>query len=740
MMRSPNERPEPAGFLPMDVTFAQRRARAGTFDKRYLDEHFPGMPADMAATFFNVAPDDQWAPGFFRGDEEFLIENMHPEQARIEGRLPGLTVRVLVALALPADRRAASAPGERPIPQALREIPMCCDTVWLFPTAGVGAVVFHGSMPVAEDDAADIGYLVAACEDPVSPRTVEHYQKALSLRLDKDKGALREMSDSDLMPPKESGVAANLRLADMDLGRWTKSDNLALARGRKGQERQFARARAQIEAEGLDPKEYGFGDLPALPAAPPLDDLDALAEYMEKQMAGMDEQAEALKADAEKAKDQARKAFAEMGKDYDAEMEKAEKEGGGPPKFSAVEQLTKMSAMVGDAAADGVPLPELEAQLEDRQYWEDLKAQEDGLRDMYRKFGHLQPPAARMDPESSARVRLLVQMAVENDESLARRDFTGAQLAGMNLAGVDLGGAFLEGADLSECDLSGADLVNAVLVRANLRGANLRGAQLTGANLGAADLRGASFEDAEMSDVVLGRAELAGARFTRARLVGADWMEVKAGAVDLTRTVLGQCVFLKTDLTGACLSGADLSDATFVECQLDQVDFSGATMPKASFVTCRGEGISFRGATWTQGVAVHGCLFPEADFADANLEKANLRGTLLEGARFDRAVLTGADLSECDASGGSFERALVRNALLVRTRLVGTSLRGTDLMDAVVSKSKIAGADFTGANLYRADLSRTLRDAETSFAEAKIERVRVLPKAEIPLAASTGER
>jgi len=719
MMRSPNERPEPASFLPMDVTFAQRRARGGTYDKQYLEEHFPGMPSDMDPTFFNVAPNDQWLAGFFRGDEDFLLENMHPQQSRLEGRLPGLVARMFVT--------HRTHDGER-----FREIAMRCDTVWLFPAFGMGAVVFHGTMPVAADDAADVVHLVAACEDPLSPRSIEHYQLALARRLDKDKGALRHLADADLMPSTSSGVVASLSATETDMGRWTRNDGLPQKRGRRGQERRFAEARAHIEAAGLNPNDYGLGELPALPQGPPLDDVDALADYMEAQMAEADVQMKALQVKAEEAKEQTRKAFAEMGEDYDAVMAKAEKDSGGPPKFSAVEQLTKLSVMAADAAAEGVVIEELERQLEDPRYWEDLKAQEQGAQDMYRRFGHFQPTASVMDAESSARVRLLVQLALDNDESLAKRDFTGANLAGMSLGGIDLSGSFLESADLSGCDLSGAALINTVLAKANLRGANLRGAQLTGANLGGADLRDAVFEDAEMSESILSRAQLSGARFAKARLTGADWLEAKPGAVDLSDAVLGQCTMLKADFSGARFVGADLSDATFVECQLDQADFSGATMVKTTFVTCKGEGVSFRKAVLRQAVFVHGCLFPDSDFSDADMEKANLRGTLLEGARFDRANLAGGDLSECDVSRGSFERTSIKGGMLIRTKLLETSLRGANLMDALASKAKIAGADFTGANLYRADLSRTVRDARTSFSEAKIERVRVLPKADVP--------
>ncbi len=111
MLRAPDDRPEPAGFLPMDVTFVQRRARAGTYDQHWLEEHFPGLAPDVAPTFFNVAPEDQWIDGFFRGDEAILVENMHPERPRIEGRLPGLAARCFVTQRTPEGERFPGDPA-----------------------------------------------------------------------------------------------------------------------------------------------------------------------------------------------------------------------------------------------------------------------------------------------------------------------------------------------------------------------------------------------------------------------------------------------------------------------------------------------------------------------------------------------------------------------------------------------------------------------------------------------------
>lgn len=703
LLRSPSDRPDPAGFLPMDVTFAQRRCRAGTYNTRWLEKHFPGLPPDAEPTFFNAAPEDQWIAGFFRGDEEFLVENMHPESPRLTGRLPGLVTRSFVT--------HRTTEGERFV-----EIPMRSDTVWLFPSIGIGVVVAHGSLPIADDDAADIVHLVCACEEPAEPRSVDHYQQALVRRLDKDKGALAGLSDSDLMPPRSAGVVANI--GEADIGRWVKSEGLEANNLRRGAERQRAKMRAEVEAEGLDPKDYGLTDPVPEPAAPPLDDLDALAAYIETESARADALLVEAKEKAEKAREDMRKAAAEDGVDLDAMMEKGAKEAAGPPKFSAVSQLE----MLRDMGLDNDELDTRRAHLEQ---------QERDVREMYRRGAHFQPMvAAAMDPEASGRIRVLVQLAIDTGESLANRDFTGANLAGMALCEVDLSGTFLEAADLSGCDLTGAKLDGAVLAKANLGKADFSRAKLRGANLGGAVFADAVFDGADLTDSVLSHAVLGGARFSGATLTGADWMESKLAGADFSGAMLGQCNFLKADLKDARFAGANLADANLIECALDGADFSGALLEKTTFVTCKGEGVSFRGARFASGILVHGTEFPRADFTDADMRKVNLRGTVLIGATFDRADLTGADLSECDATGATFERAVLKGAMMIRTQFKDASLQGANLMDALASKARIAGTDFKGANLYRADLSRAAGDERTTFAEAEVGRVRYLPKAE----------
>lgn len=717
LVRSPSQKPSPAGFMPMDVTFQQRRRRAGSYNRLWFEQHFPGMPPDMDPAFFNAAAEDQWIDGFWTGDESFSIENMHPDKPRIEGKLPGLTTRCFVS------RRGAE-------PTALHEVTMRCDTVWLFPQPELGVLVFHGAIPIGEDDAGDVGHLVAACEEPVHPRSLDHYQRALARRLDKDKGALVGLSDSDLMPSREAGVAPNF--GELDVGCWVRSEQLQERNLRRGTERRIARARMEVEEQGLDPADFGLLEPISPELEPPLDDLDAVASFAEAQTRRADDEIKKLDALKEDAEQRAREAYEDVGQDYEAALAEAARAGAGPPRFSAAEHIQLMLDNLETAREGGVPLEELEAQMADPDYQAELIRTEHELREMYRQYGHFQPAAAAMDKAASARAQVVVQAAFDSKTSLAGRDLTGADLSGMDLVGLDLTGAYLEGANLEDCDLTGARLENAVLARANLKDASFAAAVLGGANLGGAVLGGAIFDQADLTDAVLSRAELAGAKLTGAKLAGVDLLETKFGNVDLSGAALPKATIIQADLTGARLVGADLSEATFIECTLDGADFSRALLHKTTFVACHGQAVSFRLADFRQGVVVHGSELPEADFTDAKLDQANLRGTALMAARLDGAHMSGADLSECDVTGGSLDRAVATGAMLIRTKLDGASLREINLMDALMSKSTVAGADLTGANLFRADLSRVRGDGETRFTDALVTHVRYLPKADAP--------
>jgi uncharacterized protein YjbI with pentapeptide repeats len=713
LLRSPKDRPEPQGFLPLGLHLPQRRERAGTYDQRWLETDFPGLASDHDPTFFNVGLPDQWSEGTFVGDEPFLVENMHPSHPRLEGKLPGLVTRAFV------DQ--VSAEGHRFV-----EVGMRCDTVWILPSIGIGVVVFHGLTRVQEDDAGDVANVVLACEEPGSPREVAHYREVLRRRLEETQSATAMVNDSALMPPLESGVAPNLD--ETDVGRWAKNQKFLEKNMHRGELRRHEENRARLLAEGLDPADFGVG-------APPAADFDVadcpeeIARRSEAQLLEAKEIEGRLAKDKADLEARARAEFEEMGRDYDAEMELAQREAAGPPRMSAASHVAAMRATVAEAKARGIAMPELEAQLADPGYEAELLAQEGSAREMYRLHAHLRIAPLPLEPGEADAARVLVQAAVDTNESLAGRNLTGTRLAGMVLKGLDLAGAWLEGADLSGCDLSSANLAGAVLARADLRDCNFRGANLAGANLGAAQFHGARFDDANLGEAILVQVNLGGASFAGARLEEADFSGSTFGDVDLRGADLSRVTFLECSLAGARLALANLEGATFIKCTLDGADLSEARVSKTSFVTSTGEDVSLQRARGRQMVFAEKCAFNGLDLRDAALPELCARGAALRGARLDRADLSDADLSECDLSGGSLQRTRLPRAQLIRVCLDQASLLGADLREALLSKARLRGADFRGANLHQADLSRVLGDERTRFTEAEVGHVRMLPKA-----------
>lgn len=714
---SPGDRPAPAGFGAIDLMWPQRFAKIGTYDQKWLKERFPGFAEDADLGMFNAAPEDQQIDGFFRGDERFVLENMHPERPVIEAALPGIAARAFL------NRKTDE--GE-----VFSEVAMHVDTVHLFPHAERGVVLFRGIALVDEDDAADVLQIVIGAEALGDPRPAEHYREVLRQRLDPKTGHLASLRDSDLLPQLPSGARPPREKTELERlleGEDLLRKNLQDGARRRAEENR-RRARATVVELGLDPAQFGL-DAAEEPAAeeplPDIEDLGPLVEELEARAEREQAEAEARRAKAEA---EARAAYAAAGMDYDALQADATKHAGGPPRFSAKAERERLEGLATLLSNAGCPNAELEATLADPTLDQRLARMEAQVLEGYRQTAHLGPAAGRLDGGAAQRLRDEVLEARREGRSLAGRDLTGADLSGLDLRGMDLTGALLEGACLADADLQDALLERAVLARADLCRASLRGARLEEANLGLAKLAGADLSGADLSGAVLAQADLSGASFRGADLTLADLSEATLRDNDLTDALAQLLTLLRVDLAGSQLAGADLSRSTFIECKLDGVDLSGARLISTAFFACEGRGAVFRGAQAENLRMVQGCAFDGADFHGATLTGANLRGTRLAGADFIEARMNGADLSDCDLRGAKMAWAAAREARFVRAELSDADLTGADLMMGVLQKARLAGADFSRANLFRADLAKVLGDDRTSLNEANVGQVRFVPR------------
>ncbi|MCC6526066.1 MAG: DUF2169 domain-containing protein [Polyangiaceae bacterium] len=719
LVASPGDRPAPAGFGAYPLAWPERSQKLGTYGAKWLKDRYPAFADDLEPTFFNVAPEDQWIEGFFRGDEELRVEGMHPDKAVVEGRLPGVRARAFVNL-----RRAGDGGG-----LDLSEVVLACETVHIFPGKCAGIVIFRGTTGVREHDASDVAHLVCGLEELGAPKDKKHYAAILDKRIDAKKGALHSLRDRDLMPesrPRAGATTVHALESFSDMDELVKTKGLMKANMRRGAQRRAAAAQATLASHDLDPADF---KLPSFEEEEePLPAIEDLADFVEAQ----EKRADAMKADGEKAQAdkeaEARALCAEHGVDYDTMMAEGKKQGAGPPKLKADEKLQELRDMATLARNAGVDATELDAMADDPDLVEALRDGEQKHLELYRKFAHMFPEAPRLDAERAAALREEVLRAHAAGESFADRDLTGADLSNAELRGARLGNAFLESALLAGADLTDADLRGTVLARADLSGAKLAGATLEDANLGAADLTDAELTGAVLTGATLMKANLTRATLAGARLERANLFEAALGGADLSRAHLPQTAFIRVELTGVKLAGAHLTKATFLECGLSGVDFSGADLTKATFVTCRADGASFRGAT------LEGTSFPKdtslegADFTGARMLGANLRGVRAHGADFSRATADSSDFSEADLTEAKLTRARAQGALFIGADLRRADLTECDLTRALLQRANIRGADFARANLFRADLAYIEGDRGTSFEGAFLAQIRFVER------------
>ncbi|MBI4702918.1 MAG: DUF2169 domain-containing protein [Deltaproteobacteria bacterium] len=711
LVRTPTDRPEPAGLGPYDLTWPQRFSKVGTYDSRWFKERFPGLAEDLDWAFFQTAPIDQQIEGYFTGDEPFVVEGMHASKSRLEGRLPGLRARAWLRL-------RAGGP--------LVELDTRLDTVRLLPHVERGVLVFRGVAKVAEDDAADVSELMLACERLGAPRPAEHYERVLAQRLDKEKGYLYALRDSDLTPAPDQGEPAPFPDPAGAVGLLAGDAPILRQRLRRRAEIEREKMREEARAAGVDPD--GLDYLKPLPPDEPVPAIEELPQVVERALAVVEEQKQQAEQKKAELGQELRRTCQEAGLDYEAVMRDAEQQRGGPPRFSADEELAKLRELRAELVRAGGSTAELDALCADPELEPRLRRAEDQMREAYRLSAHYADPAPRPGAERAAALREALDRARRAGSSHARVDLTGVDLSGLDLHGADLREAFLERANLAGADLRAADLTSAVLARADLTGARLDGAKLAGANLGRAVLRQASLGQADLAGTILAGADLSQASLRGARLVQADLTDAVVAGADFGELRAESLFLVRVDLSGTLWTRAQATQCAFVEVDLAGADFSGARLEKSAFVSCRGAQARFADASLENLRIVHGSRFPGASFVKASLRGANLRGTDLGGADFTQADLDRADLSECKLEEARFYRATARGAMFAKADLSRADLTSVNLMDGILQKARIRGTIFRGANLFRVDFAKVDGDAGTVFDDANMKLIRFVER------------
>ncbi|MDQ0024354.1 uncharacterized protein YjbI with pentapeptide repeats [Variovorax paradoxus] len=692
-MKSRGHAVSPASFGAVPVESPQRMALMGSeYGDDWLQHQFPGFAEDMDWRFFNAAPADQQWP-----DRQELppraayeIQNMHPVEPVLSGHLPDWLARCFVSF----DKQG----------RELREVALRLTTAWFFPHRERVALVWHGTLPVREDDAADVRHIMPALELPREPRPLAHYQSALLQRLDPARGGLLAFRDSDLAPKAI-------------LGRWSAIDmpdpmaRPLIRNLRAGQQRDHESRRAELLALGVDPDQY----LPA--PAPPAEPLafDDVPEYFERMEADMMKAKQDLQAHAER-----------MHKAQDEEIDPAllRESRSRPQRFDPdelLQQLEELAAPVPQSPSSAVAAPSLIAASTKERTGAQIKLG-------YLYAAHLSDAAPPMPSYRSAKIRRRLAEAAPGERNFSGMRLIGADLSGMDLRGADFSGASLEDANLDAALLDDANFNSAVLARARLSRTSLINATFKNANLGGANCEFANFSGAD----------LGGAHCEKTRFKSCNMANTQFDQTRLAETELSQCDFRGSDwqqvfltqlrMDGMAFGGASFNQVVWLECTLQDVSFVNATLVRCGFVTtdCSGA-VDFSDARIDGSSFAHGSSLAGAGFRRATLRQCGFRTTPLPGADLGAARLDNCDFSECDLRGARLERLEAGESLFVRADLTGAVLRGANLIDANFSKADFTQADLSTANLFRTDVSQSLIDGTTHLLGAYTQQTKIWP-------------
>ncbi|PKL96532.1 MAG: hypothetical protein CVV18_01295 [Gammaproteobacteria bacterium HGW-Gammaproteobacteria-8] len=711
--RSPTDKVPPACFGPVDIRWPLRAEKAGCYDKRWLEDRYPGFADDIDWGLFNLASADQQLAEPLRGDEAYVLVGLHPTRPEIRGRLPGVQARLFV--------RADSA-------RALQEPEMTLKTVWFLPEAERAVLVWSGSVEVEQPDASDLHDVVIGFDWSNEHRPAAHFANVLEQRTDSKIGPLVMLDDQPLVPagcPQIDVVSLGgegARLQDCP-GYANAQRQLSRELEQSGTELSRSMDEIGVDVPPPDPKSlHLLADLERADSVSPdrLPELRArLDEYMEQQRVDL----QAFAADSQRELDQA---LATLNASDGEDRVSASESHAGPPTFSAERERADIRQRIDAGELDDKTRSELRASLCDESMDRMLDFAEASEARAYRMTAHQRKPIRRVD--TNRRLRKRLAESLRSGGSLAGADFCGADLSGMDLSGQDLGGIYLEAANLDQTDLTGATFDNAVLAHASLRAARADDARFLSANLGNAVMTELAAAGARFSGAILEGATLYDARLERCAMDGCAIRGLSLQRARLVDCDLTGLVFAKTGLEEAEFRGSRLGDCLFYQQHFDGVCFDGADLAEATFYECRAAGTSFVGASMTNARLVGASDFSGSNFESARLPEAMLGDLRLSHARFDNADLRAANLRGAVLDNASFVRSCCVDAQFVHAVASGADFSGANLMRASLERVDARGASFRSACLFQADLALIHVDTDTDFTDAMTERMRTLPR------------
>lgn len=740
---TPDDRPQPVGFAPLHSLWQPRKTKMGTFSKQWQEERWPWFPEDMDWSLFNAAPTVLQRPGFLKGDETLVMENLHPRVPNYRCQLPALRSRCFIN-------------GENADQvENFREVSLNLDTLWVDADEELMVLVWRGVLPIADRFHDELDHLLLVTEPLASePQAEQVYRDKLA---DELKALQPEVTppvkpvEDPAAPPKEEVKVdeevkkaldeARASLKGLDLPKETLDalnkeqdagvflDTLMKALGissedaDKLQHEVFLKNRQLLEDQGHDPNLAGRLKVERIESREDVIRYHAEgrdftgADLSNLDLNGLDLQ------------------NAEFSHTLlvNTQLNNSNLNGANL-SHARLNKVDLNSASLDDADLTQASLRECEliaatlvaARLDDARLEHADLTRADLTQAQLHKVHFeqcilLRAKLTDADISEASLIQADLSHADLTECNASLSDFSESKLDGANMEYIDLSGARLSRASLQQTNLSGALLGNAQMHQANMQGAILTGALAESAMLDQADLKQAKLDAADFSAASFNQASLTGASLTsamfrKAHLEHATLESVNAASANFSEAQMANAKLQNSLMIEAEFSGADVSDADFNQADLTRAIFTatqatGANMYCANLTELRaGGGSNFDHANLEQ-VTAPDAIWMQSSMRQANLKWAdmprnNLNQTDMSGARcvaadikqsdLTRANLKGANFTDCNFFQSQFECANITH-----TQFSGSNMYSAFFLDTFIDEGSLLKSDFQNTNLKR---------------------------------------
>lgn len=574
LVSSPSDRPAPAGFFPIPRGWRARTTRTGTYDRAWLTERWPHLPADFDFDYYNATPRDQQIDGFWSGDEEISLLNLHPSRATVSCRLPGLVPRAFLV---------AEGPGDDGFGE-MREVPLRLDTIILDGDALQAQCVFRGHAAVVDEALSGVSHLFYVHHAREESLTPAQYREWFLRRLREE--ADEDAEEADEEAPSELAILEPMRaaLAKADLTPEQVVEMMTLP----PTPLKIAEARANIAAGRAAMERAGE------PVPPELEEFDRELATLARQG---DVDGAALRRRVEAQLEAGDRAFVEAEL---AGADLSELDLRGCDFTDAVLRGANLSrARLDGATLDGATLDE--SAVEGCTF-------------------------AGASMRATSMVNARGAGCVFDDAKAPELDAEGASLPGSSWLR-----AAIDRAELVRCDLTRARFIEASVEEADLSESRLDDADLSrcigvSAVFDRVRAHRVRLDDARLERVsITERADLTGASAVRLVAPGARWNDARLHKADLSLSVLTRADFTDALLVECNLSGCDLRAATFRRARLT----SAVALRADAFEACFEEAdLSFADL---RAASLFAAEFWRATLEHTRLDTADLRRSKLQG-------------------------------------------------------------------------------------------------------------